>query len=104
MCIRDRCAAAALRGLAVQAVSGGTQVRELSLARTAHWLLGQERGGAPAAAETTETTGSGAVWLTTLGSAEGPVTVVRPPGRLDGLELAWPSPLTRYGADLPAWR
>ena len=33
-------AAAALRGLADQAVAGGTQVRELSLARTAHWLLG----------------------------------------------------------------
>ena len=95
------CAAAALRGLAVQAASGGTQVRELSLARTAHWLLGQERGGASAAAVAAET---GANWLTTLGSAEGPVTVVRPPGRLDGLELAWPSPLTRYGADLPAWR
>ena len=95
------CAAAALRGLAVQAVSGGTQVRELSLARTAHWLLGQERGGASAAAVAAET---GANWLTTLGSAEGPVTVVRPPGQLDGLELAWPSPLTRYGSDPPQWR
>ncbi len=40
----------------------------------------------------------------TLGSAEGPVTVVRPLGQLDGLELAWPSPLTRYGGDPPAWR
>jgi hypothetical protein len=95
------CAAAALRGLAVQAASGGTQVRELSLARTAHWLLGQERDGAPAAVAAAD---AGADWLTTLGSAEGPVTVVRPPGRLDGLELAWPSPLTRYGSDPPAWR
>jgi CoA-transferase family III len=95
------CAAAALRGLAVQAASGGTQVRELSLARTAHWLLGQERDGAPAVVAVAE---AGADWLTTLGSAEGPVTVVRPPGRLDGLELAWPSPLTRYGSDPPAWR
>ena len=95
------CAAAALRGLAVQAASGGTQVRELSLARTGHWLLGQERDGAPAAVAVAE---AGADWLTTLGSAEGPVTVVRPPGRLDGLELAWPSPLTRYGSDPPAWR
>jgi hypothetical protein len=29
---------------------------------------------------------------------------VRPLGQLDGLELAWPSPLTRYGSDPPAWR
>jgi hypothetical protein len=95
------CAAAALRGLAVQAASGGTQVRELSLARTAHWLLGQERTDALAAGVTAET---GADWLTTLGSAEGTVTVVRPPGQLDGLELAWPAPLTRYGSDPPQWR
>jgi len=95
------CAAAALRGLAVQAASGGTQVRELSLARTAHWLLGQERDGAPAAVAVEEARTD---WLTTLGSAEGPVTVVRPPGRLNGLELTWPSPLTRYGSDPPAWR
>ena len=95
------CAAAALRGLAVQAASGGTQVRELSLARTAHWLLGQERDGTPAAAVSGE---AGADWLTTLGSAEGTVTVVRPPGQLDGRELAWPSPLTRYGSDPAAFR
>ncbi len=95
------CAAAALRGLADQAVAGGTQVRELSLARTARWLLGSAAvatpaGGAPDGAE--------ADWLTTLGSAEGPVTVVRPPGQLDGRELAWPPRLTRYGGDPPAWR
>jgi crotonobetainyl-CoA:carnitine CoA-transferase CaiB-like acyl-CoA transferase len=96
------CAAAALRGLADQAVAGGTQVRELSLARTAHWLLGSAAAGlAPASGGRA---GEDADWLTTLGSAEGAVTVVRPPGRLDGRELAWPSPLTRYGDDPPAWR
>ena len=96
------CAAAALRGLADQAVAGGTQVRELSLARTAHWLLGSAAAGlAPASGGRA---GGDADWLTTLGSAEGPVTVVRPPGQLDGRELAWPSPLTRYGGDPPAWR
>jgi len=94
------CAAAALRGLAVQATGGGTQVRELSLARTAHWLLGQERDGAPAGPPPAQ---AEADWLTTLGSADGTVTVVRPPGQLDGQELAWPSPLTRYGSDPPAW-
>jgi len=96
------CAAAALRGLADQAVAGGTQVRELSLARTAHWLLGSAAAGlAPASGGRA---GGAADWLTTLDSAEGAVTVVRPPGQLDGRELAWPSPLARYGGDRPAWR
>ena len=95
------CAAAALRGLADQAVFGGTQVRELSLARTADWLLhsaaaGLASAGGPGQARDTD-------WLTTVDSAEGPVTVVRPPGRLDGQELSWPSPLVRYGSDPPEW-
>jgi crotonobetainyl-CoA:carnitine CoA-transferase CaiB-like acyl-CoA transferase len=95
------CAAAALRALADQGVAGGTQVRELSLARTARWLLGSAAGPAPASGGRA---GGAADWLTTLGSAEGAVTVVRPPGQLDGRELAWPSPLARYGDDPPAWR
>jgi crotonobetainyl-CoA:carnitine CoA-transferase CaiB-like acyl-CoA transferase len=96
------CAAAALRGLADQGVAGGTQVRELSLARTARWLLGSAAAGlAPASGGRA---GGAADWLTTLGSAEGAVTVVRPPGQVDGRELAWPSPLARYGGDPPAWR
>jgi hypothetical protein len=90
-------AAAALRALAAQASRGGTLFRELSLARTGHWLLSQPRG------EAVRTDSDPGAWLTTTGSAEGPVTVVRPLGRLDGLELAWPSPLTRYGSDPPAW-
>jgi len=95
------CAAAALRGLADQAVAGGTQVRELSLARTAHWLLGSAAAGL-ASAPGGRAEGD-ADWLTTLGSADGPVTVVRPLGQLDERELAWPSPLTRYGGDPPGW-
>jgi hypothetical protein len=91
-------AAAVLRALAAQASRGGTLFRELSLARTGHWLLSQPRAEPAAAAE-----GDPAAWLTTVGSAEGPVTAVRPLGRLDGLELAWPPPLSRYGSDPPAW-
>jgi crotonobetainyl-CoA:carnitine CoA-transferase CaiB-like acyl-CoA transferase len=95
------CAAAALRGLADQAVAGGTQVRELSLARTARWLLGSAAAGlAPGPGERA---GEDADWLTTLDSADGPVTVVRPLGRLDGQELSWPGPLVRYGSDPPEW-
>lgn len=96
------CAAAVLRGLADQAVAGGTQVRELSLARTAQWLLGSPTAGLTPASG--GPAGGDADWLTTVGSPEGTVTVVRPLGQLDGRELTWPAPLTRYGGDPPAWR
>lgn len=95
------CAAAALQALARQSARGGTQFRELSLARTAHWLLGlprdtAARGCVPAGDQAQ-------AWLTTLDSAAGPVTTVRPPGRLDDEALAWPGTLSRYGGDEPAW-
>jgi len=80
------CAAAALQALARQSARGGTQFRELSLARTAHWLLGQPR-------ETAQTPppgdGDEQTWLTTLDSAAGPVTTVLPPGQLDDEPLTW---------------
>jgi hypothetical protein len=99
------CAAAALQALARQSARGGTQFRELSLARTAHWLLGQPRETPPR--EMAETRppddDNGRAWLTTVDSAAGPVTTVLPPGRLDGEPLTWPRPLSRYGADDAAW-
>jgi CoA-transferase family III len=95
------CSAAALRALARQASGGGTLFRELSLARTGYWLLGQPRSDTETAAAADRDPGA---WLATVDSADGRVTVVRPPGRLDGQDLAWPSPLTRYGSDPPAWR
>jgi crotonobetainyl-CoA:carnitine CoA-transferase CaiB-like acyl-CoA transferase len=94
------CAAAALRALAAQSDRGGTHVRELCLARTAHWLLGRPRE--PAAAVVPGDPDP--AWLTEVASTDGPVTVVRPPGRLGGQDLGWPSTLTRYGSDPPAWR
>ncbi len=96
------CAAAALQALARQSAHGGTEFRELCLARTAHWLLGLPRDLAapsPAAASGDDDP----AWLVTLESAQGPVTTVRPPGRLDGEALIWPRPLSRYGGDQPAW-
>jgi len=97
------CAAAALRALARQSVRGGTQFRELSLARTAHWLLGQPRViPAPAPAQAQAGEGEPA-WLTTLDSAAGAVTTVRPPGRLDGEMLSWPGRLSQYGGDEASW-
>ena len=94
------CAAAALQALARQSARGGTQFRELALARTAHWLLGLPRE-ATAVAPLGEDDEQ--AWLTTLDSAAGPVTTVRPPGQLDDEALAWPRSLSRYGGDEAAW-
>jgi len=94
------CAAAALQALARQAAHGGTEFRELCLARTAHWLLGLPRD---AAAPSPMADGEDPAWLTTLDSTDGPVTTVRPPGRLDDEALTWPRSLSRYGGDQPAW-
>jgi crotonobetainyl-CoA:carnitine CoA-transferase CaiB-like acyl-CoA transferase len=94
------CAAAALQALARQSAHGGTEFRELSLARTAHWLLGLPRD---AAVPSPVADGEDPAWLVTLDSADGPVTTVRPPGRLDDEALSWPRSLSRYGGDQPAW-
>jgi len=86
-------------GLARQSARGGTQFRELSLARTAHWLLGLPR----IAATSGWPDGDDRAWLTTLDSAAGTVTTVRPPGQLDDEALAWPRSVSRYGGDEVAW-
>lgn len=93
------CAAAALRALARQAVRGGTQFRELCLARTASWLLSQDRQATAGSVPDIDAP----AWLTTIGSAVGPVTTVLPPGRLDGHGFAWPRTLSRYGGDQADW-
>jgi crotonobetainyl-CoA:carnitine CoA-transferase CaiB-like acyl-CoA transferase len=97
------CAAAALHALAEQEQRGGTQFRELSLARTAYWLLGQDRPADPAAPPLADSGGE-AGWLTQVAGPGGPVTTVLPPGRLDGTGLRWPRALSRYGGDQAAWR
>jgi hypothetical protein len=95
------CAAAALRALDRQGTRGGTQFRELCLARTASWLLSQDRTAGPAV--TWPDRGEKA-WLTTIDGADGPVTTVLPPGQLGGAGFSWPGPLSRYGGDQAAWR
>jgi hypothetical protein len=111
------CAAAVLRALAAQASRGGTLFRELSLARTGHWLLSQPRDGTAGTAPTRAegrwltTVGSAGTapaevegrWLTTVGSADGPVTAVLPLGQLDGRGFSWGGTLSRYGGDAAAW-
>ena len=95
------CAAAALRALDRQAARGGTQFRELCLARTASWLLSQDRTADPAV---TRPDRGEEAWLTTIDGADGPVTTVLPPGQLGGAGFGWPGPLSRYGGDKAAWR
>jgi hypothetical protein len=97
------CAAAVLQALTRQSAHGGTEFRELSLARTAHWLLDQPRDAAAAASASASGERDGHAWLTTVDSDEGPVTTVRPPGQLDDEALAWPRRLSRYGGDQAAW-
>jgi CoA-transferase family III len=93
-------AAAVLDGLQRQRDQGGTHVRRLSLARTAWWLTStdahdQEAGDTPV---------DGQTWLSEIGTRDtAGVVAVAPPGRLDGQALAWPSPVTSYGADEPNW-
>ncbi|HEY2204700.1 MAG TPA: CoA transferase [Pseudonocardia sp.] len=93
------CAAAALHGLRRQTEEGGTWLSELSLARTALWLLAQpavERPGAAGLVDDSD-------WLTTLPSHAGPVTTVDPPGTVDGQALRWPALPVDYGAAEPSW-
>ncbi|MDA3644657.1 CoA transferase [Saccharopolyspora indica] len=87
------CAAAVLDGLRRQSELGGTWLRELSLARTAHWLMDQPRTEYPAVPATVEQ------WLTSLA---GGITAVAPPGCLDGRPLTWPF-LQPYGSAEPTW-
>ena len=94
-------AAAVLDGIRRQEVSGGTHVRQVSLARTAWWLTSLPR----AARSSDETAGADvSTWLVDLVSSRGPIRAVSPPGRLGGRALGWPSFATGYGDDRPAWR
>ena len=90
-------AAAALDALRRQRAEGGTHVRTLSLARTAHWLLDTEP---PAPAPAPREAGDFSVDLT---SSRGRVSAIAPPGHLDGRPLLWPEPVSGYLDDEPAW-
>lgn len=100
-------AAAALDGVRRQSSEGGTQVRRLSLARTALWLTSQgtrtshdtrtaEADGSPSGQDRPP-------WLMQLERPGGSVTAVAPPGALGGRPLRWPFPITGYGTDPAEW-
>jgi hypothetical protein len=42
-------------------------------------------------------------YLVDLASSEHKVTVVAPPGQVDGRSLVWPGPPPTLGADPPQW-
>ena len=90
-------AAAAMLGLARLRRGEGTSVTTLSLAQTSHWL--QSAGLMDVLpADSVDP----APYLVTLPSSEGLVTVVAPPGRIDGWTPTW-SRTTTFGADAPRW-
>jgi crotonobetainyl-CoA:carnitine CoA-transferase CaiB-like acyl-CoA transferase len=101
-------AAAVLDGLRRQGEAGGTHVRRVSLARTAHWLTS---GAFASVAETDrddslaakQQEGDVEPWLVDVSGPEGPVRAVGPPGQINGRPLQWPARVPGYGNDPPAW-
>jgi CoA-transferase family III len=91
-------AAAVLVALDRRARDGGSWHARVSLAQTAAWLLRQPRRAVPAVDELDV-----APVLARLETGDHTVTVVTPPGRIDGRPLAWPSVSPRLGADVPWW-
>ena len=91
-------AAAVLVALRRQRATGGSWHARLSLAQTAAWLLRQPRRAIP----TVDDVEPGP-YLVDLRRGEQVVTVVAPPGALDGHPLAWPGPPPILGADAAEW-
>jgi hypothetical protein len=96
--------AAALDGLRRQSETGGTCVRRLSLARTAAWLLdsGPPADETPDASAALEPSADVDPWRVDVDTPSGSVSVITPPGKIDGVALTWRS-ATAYGHDDPLW-
>jgi hypothetical protein len=86
-------AAAALRGLAARERGEPVAPARLSLARTAAGLLARPRGGEAARA----------VRPDRFRVAFGDVSLIAPPGALDGVPLAWAHGPRPFGGDSAAW-
>ncbi|HEY2477156.1 MAG TPA: CoA transferase [Solirubrobacterales bacterium] len=121
-------AAAVLVALADQWETGGSHLRRLSLARTAHWLLGDGDGASvrserdPGVPMASSGDAAGATpthdpppaarppWSESAAAFVAPVdgdprfAAVPPPGSLDGTPLRWRGRMGRYASDEPAWR
>jgi crotonobetainyl-CoA:carnitine CoA-transferase CaiB-like acyl-CoA transferase len=88
-------AAAVLRGLAHRGRTGRPLHARFALARTAAWLLDLPRPGGP-------TTGEGPDAAAYTGQF-GPLTIVAPPGELDGRPLKWTRPPEPLGSSPARW-
>jgi crotonobetainyl-CoA:carnitine CoA-transferase CaiB-like acyl-CoA transferase len=95
-------AAAVIDALVEQRERGGTHLLRLSLARTAHWLLGVGEDAADAAVRP-QWHEDGVAFV--AGVDDDPsIGAVPPPGSLGGTPLRWRGPAARYGSAEPAWR
>jgi hypothetical protein len=90
-------AAAVLRALAMRAAGKTSGPARLSLARTAHELLRAPRPAATASAATGAADPAGHRF------SFGRVSLIAPPGTLDGRPLRWPHGPRELGSDSPSW-
>jgi crotonobetainyl-CoA:carnitine CoA-transferase CaiB-like acyl-CoA transferase len=90
-------AAAALRALALRVAGEPTSPTRLSLARTAHELLRTPRP------EVTASAATGAADPALHRLAYGEVSLIAPPGALDGIPLRWHHGPHELGSDAPSW-
>jgi crotonobetainyl-CoA:carnitine CoA-transferase CaiB-like acyl-CoA transferase len=90
-------AAAALRALAMRVAGEPTSPASLSLARTAHELLRAPRP------EVTTSSATGAADPAAHRVTFGRVSLIAPPGTLDGIPLSWPHGPHELGSDAPSW-
>jgi crotonobetainyl-CoA:carnitine CoA-transferase CaiB-like acyl-CoA transferase len=92
-------AAAVLTALAGQQREGGGHSVRLSLARTAHWLLGEREGDGAARPRWHEV---GAAFIAPV-DGDSSLAAVPPPGSLGATPLRWHGPAAHYGTADAGW-
>jgi crotonobetainyl-CoA:carnitine CoA-transferase CaiB-like acyl-CoA transferase len=96
-------AAAVMVALARQLRDGETWLVQCSLAQTAAWLLRAPRVD-PRSTEPGAADDDPVPYLVDMPRNREVVTLVAPPGAIDGRPLEWPSPSGYFGASPPRWR
>lgn len=105
-------AAAVFRALTEQTRTGGTSLANLSLARTAHWLLHglgdtdapADPGGNRQGPATSDGAYDPEPYLHETDSPVGRLRHALPPVSFDGAPATWATPPGRCGTDAPVWR
>jgi crotonobetainyl-CoA:carnitine CoA-transferase CaiB-like acyl-CoA transferase len=96
-------AAAALDGLSRQMREGGSHIRQVSLARTAAWVL-STLSDSPPVPPPADAEAVAVRWLQRFDTPYGTVDAIAPPGALAGMPLRWSGPPARYQEDAATWR